>query len=89
MPSYRTDEEQLAFLEKRIARLEKTLETLETLSLSSISTGGNSRAFRNQEDIRHELDRATREYKLISDRINGTPTNPHFRTAIICDRKAY
>lgn len=89
MAEYRTDEEKLAFLEARIKRLQKTLERLENLGLTSVSSGGNSKTFADQEKIKLELDRAEREYLIINSRNQGKPVNPHFREALICSRKHY
>jgi len=89
MSKYRTDAEQVAFLERRIQRLEKTLEMLETLGMASVSSGGNQKTFRQQEQIRMELERAEREFQIISDRMQGTPTNPHHKEIIVCSRKQY
>ena len=86
---YRTDAEQLSFLQKRIERLEKTLERLEVLGAASVSSGGNSKSFRNQEEIRQELERAEREYLIINSRMQGEPINPHFKEMVICKRPQY
>lgn len=89
MATYRTDYEQLEFIEARIKRLQKTLERLETLGLTSVSSGGNSKTFADMEQIKRELDRAEREYLIIHSRTEGKPVNPHFREAIVCSRKHY
>lgn len=89
MSSYRTDQEQLEFIGKRIERLEKVLERLETLGMSNISSAGQSKSFRNQEEIRLELERATYEYKLLKSRLDGEPVNPTFKETILCSRKQY
>jgi len=86
MSRFRTDEEQVAFLSKRIQRLETTLERLETLGLTSISSSGSSKSFRMQEDIRKEVERATYEYDLIKARIDGVPFNKTFKETILCSR---
>jgi hypothetical protein len=87
--SYKTDDEKKSFLEKRIQRLEATLERLETLGMSSISSAGQSKSFRNQEEIRMELERAYKEYEIINARINNDPINPTFKEMVVCDRKHY
>ena len=89
MARYRTDDQQLEFLDARIKRLQKTLERLEALGLTSVSSGGNSKTFADQEKIKLELDRAEREYLIISSRKEGNPVNPHFKEAIVCSRKHY
>ncbi len=89
MSSYRTDTEQLAFLQRRIQRLETTLERLESIGLSSLSSAGSSKSFRMQEDIRKEVERATYEYDLIKSRLDGEPINKTFKETILCSRKQY
>jgi len=91
MSSYgiRSDEEQLAFLSTRISRLSKTLERLETLGMTSVTSAGSSKTFRNQEEIRRELERAEREYLIINSRLQKHPINPHFKEAVICNRRQY
>lgn len=86
---FRTDAEQLTFLQRRIERLEKTLERLEMLAVTTLSTGGNTKNFRQQEDIRMELERAEREYLIINSRMQGEPCNPHFKEMVICKRPQY
>ena len=87
--SYRTDAERLEFLDKRIRRLETTLERLESLGMTSVSSAGTSKTFRDQESIRQELERAEREYLLIKSRVEGQAVNPHFKEMIICNRRHY
>jgi hypothetical protein len=87
--SYRTDEEKLEFLTKRIQRLEKTLMRAEALGVSSLSSAGTSKALRNQEDIRRELEIAEHEFMIIKARLEGTPVNPNFKEMVICHRKQY
>lgn len=87
--SYKSDEEKKTFLEKRIQRLEATLERLETIGMTSISSAGQSKSFRNQEDIRMELERAYREYEIINARMSDDPINPTFKEIVVCDRKHY
>lgn len=89
MATFRTDDEQLEFLQARIGRLQKTLERLEALGLTSVSSGGNSKTFADMEKIKLELDRAEREYAIVHSRNEGKPINPHFREAIVCSRKHY
>lgn len=86
---YRTDAEQLTFLTNRIERLEKTLERLEILGATSVSSGGNTKTFRDQENIRMELERAEREYLIINARMNDEPINPHFKEMVVCKRPQY
>lgn len=85
--SYRTDEEKLKFLESRINRLEKTLERLETLGMTAISSGGNSKSFRMQEDIRKELEKAEQEWNIIKSRIDGQPIDPVFKRTVVVTSK--
>ena len=66
MSKYRTDDQMIDFLQRRITRLESTLERLETLGMTSVSSGGNQKTFRTQEDVRMELERAEREYQIIT-----------------------
>ena len=89
MSKYRTDDQMIDFLQRRITRLESTLERLETLGMTSVSSGGNQKTFRTQEDVRMELERAEREYQIITDRMQGTPTNPHIKEVVVCSRKQY
>lgn len=89
MSTYRTDAEKLEFLSARIVRLERTLERLEALGMSSLSAGGNQKSFRNQEDIKLELDRAEREFNIIQARVQGRAINPHFKEMVVCNRKHY
>jgi hypothetical protein len=86
---YRSDSQKLEFLSKRIERLSKTLERLEDLGMTSASMAGSTKTFRNQEDIRRELEIAEREYLIINSRINNDPQNPTFKEAVICNRKQY
>lgn len=79
MANFRTDQEKLEFLRQRINRLEKTLERLELMGMASVSTGGNSKTFRLQEDIRQELERAEQEYNIISHRLAGNDYDPTFK----------
>jgi len=89
MSSYRTDEQKLTFLEARIKRLEATLERLEAMGMNSASSAGSSKSFRDQEDIRQELERAEREYLIINSRKQGNAVNPHFKETVICNRRHY
>ena len=89
MAKYRTDEQMLVFLSTRIERLEKTLERLETLGMTSVASGGNTKSFRNAEDIKLELDRAEREFNIIQARVEGNPINPHFKEMVVCNRRQY
>ena len=89
MSKYRSDNDMLVFLTRRIERLEKSLEMLESLAMSSVSSGGNQKTFRTQESIRIELERAEREYHIINARVQGTPVSPHIKEAIVCSRKQY
>jgi hypothetical protein len=84
---YRTDQDKLDFLAKRIERLEKTLERLETLGMTSLSTAGNSKSFRMQEDIRRELERAEQEWDIINARLQGEPIDPTFKRTIVVTSK--
>lgn len=87
MTRYRTDQDKLDFLAKRIERLEKTLERLETLGMTSLSTAGNSKSFRMQEDIRRELERAEQEWDIINARLQGEPIDPTFKRTIVVTSK--
>lgn len=87
--AYRSDEQKVEFLSKRIERLSKTLERLETLGMTSISSAGSSKTFRNQEEVRQELERAEREYLIVNSRLQGDSVNPHFKETVICNRKQY
>lgn len=86
---YRTDEEMLTFLSARIERLSKTLERLETLGLTQYSSAGTNKSFRQQEEIRLELERAEKEYEIINARTQGVALNPSFKEMIICNRRQY
>jgi hypothetical protein len=86
---YRSDEQQLDFLQRRIERLEKTLERLESLGMTSFSSAGQSKSFRSQEEIRQELEVATKEYEIINSRIQGIENNYPIKEAIVCDRKHF
>lgn len=87
MTRYRTDQDKLDFLAKRIERLEKTLERLETLGMTSLSTAGNSKSFRMQEDIRRELERAEQEWDIVNARLQGEPIDPTFKRTIVVTSK--
>lgn len=87
--SYRTPQQKLEFLSLRIERLSKTLERLENLGMTSVSSAGSSKTFRNQEDVRQELERAENEYLVINSRLQGNPLNPTFKEAVVCNRKQY
>lgn len=89
--NYRTDTEQLTFLTNRIQRLEKTLERLESLGLNSISSAGQSKSFMDQQRVQQDLERATHEYNIINNRVNGNGHNPNFKETIVCnsDRQHY
>ena len=87
MANYRTDPEKLEFLRLRIQRLEKTLERLEVMGMTSVSTSGNSKSFRMQEEIRQELERAEAEYNIISNRIAGNDYDPTFKRTIVVTSK--
>lgn len=87
--AYRTDEQMIEFLSKRIERLSKTLERLETLGMTSVSSAGSSKTFRNQEDVRKELERAENEYHIINSRLNNDPVDPTFKEMIVCNRRQY
>ncbi len=76
MSNYRTDSEKLSFLTARIARLQASLERLEQLAMTSYSSAGNSKSFISMEKLTLELARAEAEFKIVSDRLDGTPTNP-------------
>jgi hypothetical protein len=86
---YRTDDEQLTFLRNRIQRLEKTLERLETLGLTQYSSAGSNKSFRQQEEIRVELEKAEQEYEIINARTQGIALNPAFKEMIVCNRRQY
>jgi Lhr-like helicase len=79
----------IEFLSKRIERLSKTLERLETLGMTSVSSAGSSKTFRNQEDVRKELERAENEYHIINSRFNNNPVDPTFKEMIVCNRRQY
>ena len=87
--AYRTDAEQLEFISKRIQRLESSLERLETLGMSQYSSAGTSKSFRQQEDIRIELEKAEKEYQVINARMNGIAMSPNFKEMIVCNRRQY
>ena len=76
MATFRTDQEKLTFLSARITRLQGSLERLEQLGLTSYSSAGNSKTFVDMEKLALELARAEAEFKIVSDRLDGTPTNP-------------
>ena len=86
---YRSDQEQLVFLTNRIERLSKTLERLETLGLTQYSSAGSNKSFRQQEEIRLELERAEKEFEIINARTQGVALNPSFKEMIICNRRQY
>ena len=87
MSAYRSDQDKLTFLAKRIDRLEKTLERLESLGMTSVSSGGSSKSFRLQEDIRQELERAEQEWSIINARVQGEPIDPTFKRTIVVSSK--
>ena len=87
MSAYRSDQDKLTFLAKRIDRLEKTLERLESLGMTAVSSGGNSKSFRMQEDIRQELERAEQEWNIINARVQGEPIDPTFKRTIVVTSK--
>ena len=87
MSAYRSDQDKLTFLAKRIDRLEKTLERLEALGMVSVSSGGSSKSFRLQEDIRQELERAEQEWSIINARVQGEPIDPTFKRTIVVTSK--
>lgn len=87
MSAYRSDQDKLTFLAKRIDRLEKTLERLESLGMTAVSSGGNSKSFRMQEDIRQELERAEQEWSIINARVQGDPIDPTFKRTIVVTSK--
>ena len=87
MSAYRSDQDKLTFLAKRIDRLEKTLERLESLGMTAVSSGGNSKSFRMQEDIRQELERAAQEWSIINARVQGDPIDPTFKRTIVVTSK--
>ena len=76
MASFRTDTDKLTFLSARIARLQASLERLEQLGLTTYSSAGNSKSFIEMDKLTLELARAEAEFKIVSDRLDGTPTNP-------------
>lgn len=86
---YRTDEQYLEFLAARITRLAKTLERLETLGLTQYSSAGSNKSFRQQEEIREELERAEKEYEVVNARTQGVALSPNFKEMIICNRRQY
>ena len=87
--SYRTDAQQLEFLTKRIERLSASLERLEAMGMTSVSSAGSTKSFRQQEEIRAELERAEKEYEIINARSNEDPINPIFKEMVVCNRKQY
>lgn len=87
MTNYRSDQEKLTFLAKRIDRLEKTLERLESLGMTSVSSGGSSKSFRLQEDVRQELEKAEQEWSIINARVQGEPIDPTFKRTIVVTSK--
>ena len=89
MSKYRTDAEQLTFLENRIQRLEKTLERLESLGMVNISSAGQSKSFRWQEEIRQELERAVREWEITKAKTEGNTMDGTIKEVILCSREKY
>jgi 3-deoxy-D-manno-octulosonic-acid transferase len=79
----------LDFLSARITRLQATLERIETLGMTSTTSAGNTKVFMDLNKVKLELDRAEQEYNIISARMEGTPINPTFKTAVICQDKNY
>jgi len=86
---YRTDDQRLEFLEARITRLAKTLERLETLGMTQYSSAGSNKSFRQQEEIRAELERAEQEYEVVNARKQGVALSPQFKEMIVCNRRQY
>ena len=81
--NYYTDVHKLGILDKRIKRLEKSLERIETLGVSSTSGGGLQKNFLDPYKVRLELDRCIAEYDFISNRINkGTFQNKQVKKVI-------
>lgn len=89
MAKFRTDQDQLDFLSARISRLQSTLERIETIGMTSTTSAGNTKVFMDLEKVKLELDRAENEYNIISARMSGTPINPTFKQAIVCQEKNY
>lgn len=87
MSAYRSDQDKLTFLAKRIDRLEKTLERLEMLGMTSVASAGSSKSFRMQEDIRRELERAEQEWSIVNARVQGEPIDPTFKRTIVVTSK--
>jgi len=80
---YYTDVHKLGLLDKRIKRLEKSLERIETLGLESTSGAGLSKTFLNPQKIKKEIDRAIAEYDFIATRLNyGTFCNKQIKKVI-------
>lgn len=89
MAKFRTDQQQLDFLSARITRLQATLERIETLGMTSTTSAGNTKVFMDLNKVKLELDRAEQEFNIISARMEGTPINPTFKQAVICQEKNY
>jgi 3-deoxy-D-manno-octulosonic-acid transferase len=89
MAKFRTDQQQLDFLSARITRLQATLERIETLGMTSTTSAGNTKVFMDLNKVKLELDRAEQEFNIISARMEGTPINPTFKQAVICQDKNY
>lgn len=89
MANFRTDQDKLDFISARITRLQATLERIETIGMTSTTSAGNTKVFMDLEKVKLELDRAEQEYNIISARLQGSPINPTFKQAIICQDKNY
>ena len=81
--NYYTDVHKLGVLDKRIKRLEKTLERIETVGVSQISGAGVQKIFLDPQKIKMEIDRCIAEYDFISTRLNqGTFNNKQIKKVI-------
>lgn len=69
--NYYPDVHKLGILDKRIKRLEKSLERIETLGLTSFGNAGVNKTFLDPQKIKIEIDRCIAEYDFISNRLNN------------------
>lgn len=80
---YYPDVHKLGLLDKRIKRLEKTLERIETVGVSTVSGAGISKTFLDPQKIKMEIDRAVAEYDFIATRLNeGTFYNKQIKKVV-------
>ena len=80
---YYPDVHKLTVLDKRIKRLEKSLERIESLGLSTVSSAGVQKTFLDPTKIRLEIDRCIAEYDFIATKLNhGTFNNKQMKKVI-------